>query len=311
MKLRIILAFVAVAAIAGCGESSTADGVAADDRRVTVVATTTMIADLAKRIAGDDATVVGLMKPGEDPHTYEVRPRDAQAIAEADVVLMNGLQLEATLDRIAQNNTRPGALLVRLAEHPDIQPLGKLDDAGQVTGAPDPHCWFDVAYFRIYAQGVRDALIRADPDHAEGYGARTAEYLAQLDELDVWVRQQLETVPRERRVLVTSHDAFGYYGRAYGVDVFAVIGMSTEQQPRPRDVEELERQVRERGVRALFIETSVSSTLNDLVRKVADATGARVGGTLYSDSLGDADSPAATYLDMIRHNTTTIVEALR
>jgi manganese/zinc/iron transport system substrate-binding protein len=268
-----------------------------------------MIADLARQLVGEHAEVVGIMKVGEDPHVYEVRPRDAQQIATADLVLLNGLHLESTLLKVIEHNAR--GKVVALAEDPRIDPLagqGKTDGA---AAAPDPHCWFNVQYFRVYAERACDALCEVDPSQTAAYRQRAAEYLKQLDQLHDWVQQQVSGVPRQGRVIVTSHDAFAYYGRAYGIDVFAVIGISTEQQPKPQDVVHLEELVRQRGVKALFIETSVSKTLNDLVRRVADNTGARIGGTLYSDSLGPPDTEAGTYLGMVRLNTRTIVEALR
>jgi manganese/zinc/iron transport system substrate-binding protein len=177
--------------------------------------------------------------------------------------------------------------------------------------APDPHCWFNVQYFRVYAERARDALCEVDSGRAAIYRQNADKYLKQLDELHDWVQQQVGGIPRQGRVIVTSHDAFAYYGRAYGIDVHAVIGISTEQQPRPQDVVRLEQLVRSRGVKALFIETSVSKTLNDIVQRVAANTGVRIGGTLYSDSLGSPDSEAGTYPGMVRYNTRTIVEALR
>lgn len=299
--------FAALWAAAGCGPADNPDSTQpADKTRVTVVCTTTMIADLARQIAGDNAEVLGIMRPGEDPHIYEVRPRDAQTINRADLVLANGLHLEATLGEVIEHH-KGKARVVYLAQDERITPL----ESQATKGAPDPHCWFNVQYFRVYAQRTTDALAQTDPAHAEAYRTRGRAYMDQLDALDTWVREQLATVPRDRRVMVTSHDAFHYFGKAYDIDVYAIIGISTEQQPRPRDVETLTALVKDRNVRALFIETSVSKTLNDLVRRIADQSGAKIGGTLYSDSLGDAGSPAPTYLDMLRHNTTTIVDALR
>lgn len=298
-------AFVAAILIALVADGS---GIAtAQDRgKLRVVCTTTMIADLAGQIAGDAAAVTGIMRVGEDPHVYEVRPRDMQTIAGADLVLVNGLHLESTLGQVIEHNAAPEKV-VRLAESPRIVPL----ESEAFRGAPDPHCWFNVGYFKVYAERTRDALIQADGKSAETYRRRADRYLRELTELDEWVKVQIATIPRERRAMVTSHDAFQYFGQAYAIDVYAVIGISTEQQPRPRDIARLESIVRERGVRALFIETSVSQTLNNMVRKIARATGARIGGTLYSDSLGSPDGPAATYIDMVRHNVRTVVEALR
>ncbi len=281
-------------------------GSAYGQNRLKVVGTTTMITDLARQIAGDDADVSGIMRPGEDPHIYEVRPRDVQLIAGADLLLANGLHLESTLGHVITNNTE-GATVVLLAETPRITPL----QSEKLHGAPDPHCWFNVTYFRVFAERTRDALVKIDPNHADGYRQRATSYLAELDELHNWVRQEISRVPREQRVMVTSHDAFQYFGEAYDIDVFAVIGISTEQQPKPRDLTRLASIVRERHVKALFIETSVSQTLNTIVTKIAKTTGAKIGGTLYSDSLGPPDSPAGTYIGMVRENVKTVVRALQ
>lgn len=288
-----------------CGWEARAQDAAKKTGRITVVCTTTMIADAARVIAGEAAEVKSIMRAGEDPHVYDVRPRDVQMLAEADLILMNGLHLESTLEHVVENNAK--ARVVKLAETPAIVPL----ESESTRGAPDPHCWFNVTYFRIYAERTRDALIELDAKNAEGYRQRADAYLKQLDELHEWVRREIDTVPRERRVMVTSHDAFQYFGRTYFVDVFGVIGISTEQQPKPQDVQRLESLVRERGVKALFIETSVSKTLNDLVEKIARNTGAKVGGTLFSDSLGETGTPAGSYIGMVRHNVKTVVDALK
>ena len=304
-RLRTVQVAVCLFLATAGGRIAAVNGEPPKTGRLTVVCTTTMIADVAKVIAGDAAEVKGIMRAGEDPHVYDVRPRDVQLLAEGDLILMNGLHLEATLAHVVENNAK--GKVVKLAETPSIVPL----ESEATRGAPDPHCWFNVTYFRVYAERARDGLIEADPKNAEGYRQRADAYLKQLDELHEWVKKEIETVPRERRVMVTSHDAFQYFGRTYFVDVFAVIGISTEQQPKPQDVQRLESLVRERGVKALFIETSVSKTLNDLVEKIAKNTGAKLGGTLYSDSLGAPETPAGSYLGMIHHNVRTVVDALK
>lgn len=286
----------------GCGDSNTNK---LNNGKPNVVCTTTMIADLAHQIGGDHINVQGIMKPRQDPHVYKVLPRDGNLIADADLVLMNGLHLEATLDAVIKNNAN--GKVARLAESNKIKPLGSADE----EGAPDPHCWFNVDYFKVYAEGTRDALIAIDAAHADDYRKNTDAYIKQLDELHNQVKQQIATIPKEQRVMITSHDAFQYFGAAYDIEVHGVIGISTEQQPRPGDLQTLESQIKDRKVKALFIETSVSEALNDIVRKAAKNTGAKVGGTLFSDSLGDKGSAGATYLDMIRYNTKTIVEALK
>ena len=302
---RLMGLAVAGLILGGCGPAGGA-GMASDGKPM-VVATTTMIADLARQIGGEDVTVVSIMKTGEDPHLYDARPRDAEHIAQADLVLMNGLHLEATLLGIIENNAKRVA---KLAESPGVKRLDS-QKPGAGVAAPDPHAWMSVPNFQGYAAGARDALIAMDPAHADGYRRRAEAYLRELEALDAWVREQVATVPRERRVIVTSHDAFNYYAQAYDVEVHAVIGISTEQQPRPQDIEALERLVNERGIKALFIETSVSNTLNEMVRKIAAATGAKIGGSLYSDSLGDEGTDAGTYIGMMRHNTGTMMGALK
>jgi manganese/zinc/iron transport system substrate-binding protein len=304
---RLFAALLTAGILSFATTQTNAQDKSGSSRKIKVVCTTTMIADLARTIAGDDAEVLGIMRPGEDPHIYDVRPRDAQLLADADLILANGLHLEATLAHAMENNAKKGAKIVKLAETPKITAL----ESEATRGAPDPHCWFNVDYFRFYAESARDALIETDPAHAQKYRERADKYAKELEELHGWVKQQIASIPREQRVMVTSHDAFQYYGRTYFIDVYAVIGISTEQQPKPGDIARLESIVRERGVKALFVETSVSETLNNIVKKVAESSGAKIGGTLYSDSLGEPGTEAGTYIGMVRHNTRTIVEALK
>ncbi len=272
-----------------------------------VVATTTMIADLARQLSAGRFEVAGIMRTGEDPHVYEPRPSDALLLRRAKVLLRNGLHLEGTLVKIIENNLPAGAINAPVGDSPKIVPL----ESQQYHGAPDPHCWFNVRYFKVFAENTRDAFIKADPAGEVAFRKAAAGYLKQLDSLDRFARTELAKIPVARRVLITSHDAFQYFGKAYGIEVHAVIGISTEQEPRPQDVEALVKVVTDRKVRAVFIETSVSPTLNALVQRVSERTGVKVGGTLYSDSLGPEDGPAGTYIGMVRHNVKTVVAALK
>ena len=294
--------FLTAGLLSGCGQSPVPQ---ANDKP-TVVATTTMIADLARVLAGDDMTVVSIMREGEDPHMYEAKPNDAVTISKADLVLTNGFHLEATLDGIIHQVADAGKA-VMLAEAAGIDPLG----SDVYEGAPDPHCWMDVQLFKGYAEAARNAMVKADPANAEGYRSRAAAYIQQLDELDAWVQEQLDVIPEDQRLIVTSHDAFNYYAAAYGIEVFGVMGISTDGQINAGEVQKLRNQIKERGIRALFIETSVSQTLNDMVKSLAADTGASIGGTLFSDSLGAEGTEAGTYIGMIRHNTNTVVKALQ
>lgn len=274
--------------------------------RLRLLCTTTMITDLARNVVHDLAEVKGIMKEGEDPHVYDIRPRDVQLIKSADLILMNGLHLEATLTDVIDHHGPKGAV-IRLAEDVRIKTLGSESN----KGAPDPHCWFNIEYFKVYTENTRDALAHADSSHAEKYRQQAKKYLQQLDELHQWVKQQVISIPRERRVMITSHDAFQYFGKAYDIEVYAVIGISTDQQPTGRDKLRLQQLVEQRSAKALFIETSVSNALNDMVRQIAKATNSQIGGTMYSDALGPQGTPAGTYVGMVRHNVKTIVEALK
>lgn len=294
---------VLLLALAGCGGGETASDSGAG--KLHVVATTTILEDVVRQLAGNDADVTGVMRVGEDPHIYQVRPMDAVLMQEADLVLANGLHLEATLGGVIQQVASDHA--VELAEVAGIEPLGT--EAYQ--GAPDPHIWMDVTLMSRIVEAARDALVEADPDHAEGYQQRAEAYLKQLAELDAWVREQWRSIPEQQRVIVTSHDAFNYYAKAYGVEVHGVVGISTDQQPTTQDIEALRNLVSDRGVKALFIENSTSPTLNNIVTRIANDSGAKIGGTLLSDSLGDPGTPGEHYIGMIRHNTRTMVEALR
>jgi ABC-type Zn uptake system ZnuABC Zn-binding protein ZnuA len=304
----ILAAGLSVACSGGGAPQAESSGGGGDaDTRPLLVATTTIIHDIAGNIAGDRMRVLGIMKSGEDPHIYDPRPGDARMIAGADVVLVNGLHLEGTLHDIVHNNLKSGAVLKELAEDPRIHPI----ESETYKGAPDPHCWFNVPYVKVYAERTSDALAEADPAGAEYYRANLAEYLVKLDSLDAYARRVIASIPEQRRILVTAHDAFHYFGIEYGIEVMTVIGISTDAEPRPQDVESLVSLIQDHHVPAVFIETSVSASLNNMVRKVSEKTGARIGGTLFSDSLGDPGTPEGTYIGMVRHNLDTIAAALK
>lgn len=298
-------------AIAGCRppaqESSAAPG---GDARPLVVATTTMIADLARQVGADRVQVVALMPPGTDPHIYEPTPADSVLFRKAALVLYNGLHLEGKLLDIIEN---AGARAVALAEDPRIKPRASAGGGA----APDPHCWWDARHFMVYAERARDALIRVDPPGEAGYRARAEAYIRALAEADAEVRAAIEQLPPARRYLITSHDAFYYYGAAYGLKVDAVLGISTDASVRALRADELAKLVVTERIPAIFHETSVSDALNRMVDRVVEL--ARRQGhevtvahePLYSDSLGAPDTPAGTYIGALKENTRIIVGALR
>lgn len=296
--------FFALAALAAC----TPPGAAPEPGALRVVATTGMIGDAARQIGGEACTVTTLMGPGVDPHLYRPSQRDLRALSSADLILYNGLHLEGRMEDVLQRmdgRTRtvavsggiPRELLKTSAEYPDH---------------PDPHVWMAPGVWRHAVEQVHAALAAADPGNAALYDANAAAYLAELDALDAESREVLERVPESKRVLITAHDAFGYFGEAYGYEVLGLQGISTDAEFGLRDIERLVDIAVERDVAAVFLETSVSHRSLEALAAGARAKGheLRLGGPLYSDALGEAGAPTGTYAGMIRHNVRTIAEAL-
>jgi manganese/iron transport system substrate-binding protein len=294
-----------VVAVLGVGmllAACEAAGGAEHDGLPRVLATTTMIAEAAQRIGGECVAARSLLPIGGDPHVYEPVPRDARAVAESDLVLYNGYGLEGWLDRLVRNagGTRP---VVEVAN--GLTPIYGQYREGR---DPDPHLWGDVRYFSAYVERIGAALVELAPDCRERIESRTSEYLAELGALDAWVRERIATIPQENRYLVTSHDAFQYYAAAYGLEVLGTpIGVSTDEEASAQTVARLVDDVRRTGIPAVFIETTVNP---NVIRRIAAETGARIGGELYSDSLGAEGSGAESYVGMIVHNTRVVVNAL-
>ena len=296
--------------LAACGP---AEGGAASvdlaDRQVQVVATTSMIADLAREIGGDRVDVEGLMGPGVDPHLYRPRESDVARLVGADIVLYNGLELEGKMGEVLEQVEGRGIVAEPVAEAVDE---GALLAPPEFEGAYDPHLWMDVQRWKRVSTAVADALVALDPTHAETYVANAEAYQARLDALDAYVRDRVAEVAEDRRVLVTAHDAFNYFGDAYGFDVRGLQGISTATEAGTADVRDLAAFVAERRIPALFVESSVSPRSIEAVRAAVRDRGfdVEIGGNLYSDALGNAGTPEGTYEGMIRHNVDTIVDAL-
>lgn len=295
--------------LGGCDRAPAVSTSTIEDGRPLVVCTTTMIADLARQVGGERIRVVGVMPPGTDPHIYEPLPSDSVVFGKAALVLYNGLHLEGKLLQIIEN---AGARAVALAEDDRIH----VRESSSARGAPDPHCWWNPRYFMIYAERARDALIRVDPAAEQEYRQNAAAYLRQLESADAEVRSALERIPAQQRYLITSHDAFYYFGEAYGLKVDAVLGISTDANVRALRPEELARTVVQHKIPAIFHETSVSKQLNDFVDRVVEI--ARKSGhtvrvpdePLYSDSLAAPGEPAGTYIGALRENARIIAGAL-
>ena len=307
MKRTHALASAGLAAVlVGCGAG---DRPVATDGPLNIVATTTIVADLAREVGGDAVTVTSLMGAGVDPHLYKASAGDVRRMAAADVIVYNGLHLEGKMTEILEQMQGRGVATVAVAE---CVPEENMVDSGSYAGLHDPHVWFDVSLWAQAADCLAGALAESDPAHAAEYRARAATYAGELDTLDAWVRERVAGIPEEQRVLVTAHDAFAYFGRAYGIDVRGLLGVSTASEAGTGDVQELAAFITERGIPALFVETSVPRRYVEALQEAVRARGHDVviGGSLYSDALGGPDTDAATYEGTVRSNVSTIVEAL-
>lgn len=306
MPARFLLFSVAFATLAcGCEPRET------QTSRFRVVTTTTLIADAARRVGGEFVEVDCLMGPGIDPHRYTPTPGDLRKLTSAGLILYHGLHLEGKLDDVL---ARAGSgKAVAVAER--LSP-GKLIEADG-DGPHDPHVWMDPLLWIEVVNAVRDALAAAMPQHAEAIAENARRFAEEIAALHVESQRQIEQLPPARRILVTSHDAFAYFGRAYGFEVRGLLGVSTVAESSTRDVQDLADFLGRNRVPAVFAETSVPpkglQTVLDIVRKQHKHTVTLVGGehALYSDALGPPGSPGETYLNMFRHNVATIVNALR
>ena len=263
-----------------------------------VMASFSILADLVQNLTGPRLRVAMLVGPDQDTHVYQPKPSDLRAVAQADVLVVNGLGFEGWMDRLAQAANFRGRLIVATA---GIAPRQTPD------GGTDPHAFQSVPNLRAYIANLRAGLSAADPDGATAYAAAD-RYLQRLDALDADIRAAWAPLPRARRRIITTHDALGYYGAEYGVDFLAPEGFSTESEPSAKDLRRLIGQIRAQNITALFLENISNSAV---LRQIARETGVKIGGTLFSDALSPANGPASTYLDMMRHNTRLMAAATR
>lgn len=272
--------------------------------KLKTVATFSIIADFVKNVGGDRVDVTTLVPVNGDAHVYAPTPADAKKLADAQIVFTNGLGFEGWIARLVKSSATKASIVVATN---GIKPLKATDDHGHGHGHSDPHAWQSVANVKIYVANIRDALVAKDPAGKSTYEANAAAYLGKLDQLDREVRAEMSRVPAERRRIITTHDAFGYFRAAYGVEFIAPQGVSTDSEPSARDVAAIIAQIKKEKIPAVFLE-NVSDPR--LMRRIAAETGAAVGGTLYSDSLTGEKGPAPTYIDMVRHNIKTLTRAL-
>ena len=313
MAVQALFAFAVIAALAGCSTIGEKEGVTVGSGGEVKAATTTnFITDLVHQVGGERVEVTGLMGAGVDPHLYKASAGDVEDLRNADVIFYSGLYLEAKMEDVFEEigESKPVFAVT------DRMPRDQLLAAP--SGAPaeeeyDPHVWFDVSLWMYAVKEVRDGLIEVDPAGADTYRANARRYLKQLDALDREVRRKLQTIPAGRRVLVTSHDAFRYLGQRYGIDVAAIQGLSTAAEATTSDIERVAAVISDRGVKAVFIESSVPPQTIESVLASAEQQGqaAKVGGELYSDAAGEDGTPEGTYIGMLRSNVDHLVEGLR
>lgn len=294
---RFILSFVLAAGLIAVSGSATARVYAPVD----VVATFSILGDMVRQVGGDRVRVTTLVGPDSDAHVYQPTPADARAVAGARLLVINGLGFEGWIDRLKEASGYKGRVVTATAGVETRRMANR--DQGEI----DPHAWQSLANARIYVRNIADGLVAIDPAGAEIYRGNAARYMEEIDAVEAQVREAVDSLPAERRKVVTSHDAFGYLSAAYGIEFHAPVGFSTDAEASAGDVARLIRQIKREEIPAVFVENiSDRRLLDQIVRE----TGARIGGTLYSDALSKEDGPAGTHLGMMLHNIRTLVSAL-
>ncbi|MBU5593120.1 zinc ABC transporter substrate-binding protein [Clostridium sp. MSJ-4] len=306
----VLILVITTIFIAGCGSPKDKSVNSNKGEKFKVVTTTTMLADVAKHIGGDYVEVKGLMGPGVDPHLYKASAGDVTLMQKADMVVYNGLHLEGKMGEVFENLTGSGKLIVSVADGVNKEALMKSEDS---ANAYDPHIWFDVNIWKDAAVELTKGLKNLDKDHADEFDKNLKAYLAELDKLNEYIMQKTAELPEKSRVLITAHDAFNYFGKAYGFEVKGLQGISTASEAGTADVRELANFIVDREIKAVFIESSVPKKNIEALQEAVKAKGfdVKIGGELYSDSIGDAGTEAETYIGTFKSNIDTIVNALK
>ncbi len=303
MRKSLLLVLLVVLFIA-CGEKEEPERTGI----LELVATTGQVGDLLRKVGGERVKVTALMGPGIDPHLYKASAGDVERLRRADAVFYNGHHLEAKMGEVIEQMgaSKPTMALAEVIDD------SRLLSPSEFQGHFDPHVWFDLELWREAVLAAGAKLGELDPAHAAEYEARANAYASELDALHAYALEAFARVAEEQRVLITAHDAFGYFGRAYGLEVHGLQGISTATEAGTGDVQDLAAFIAERRIPALFVETSVSPRAIQAVREAVRSRGfeVEIGGEIFSDALGDADGPAGTFLGMFRHNVDTIVSSL-
>lgn len=305
-KNALILSILLTLLLAACGGGDT--DTAVTDGTLNIVTTIGMITDIVQRVGGEHVSVQGLLGPGTDPHLYVASASDVDRLQEADIIFYNGLFLEAQMESI----------LEQIGERKPVVAVTSDIDPARLLASPvyadefDPHVWFDVTLWQEAVTTVAATLSEQDPAHAADYQANATALNSELDELHTYVIEQAGRVPEDKRVLITAHDAFNYFGRAYGFEVLGLQGISTASEASTADVQQLADYIADNEIPAIFVESSVPVRTIEAVQAAVRDRGHEVaiGGQLFSDAMGDAGTPEGTYAGMVRHNIDTIVGAL-
>ena len=309
-KIKVFLSAILCLSLLLAGCSNPVSNNDSTEDKLNVVATTTMLADLSAIIGGERTIVEGLMVPGVDPHLYQASAGDVSLMRKAEVVVYNGLHLEGKMGEIFEQLYSQGTAVISIENGLDKTNLLASEDDSSVY---DPHIWFDVSLWKEAAKIVANGLSEADPDGKTEYEINLASYLKELEETDIYIRGRAEELPESQRVLVTAHDAFQYFGKAYGFEVRGLQGISTDAEAGTSDVSNLADFIVNRRIKAIFVESSVPPKTIEALQAAVKAKGFDVviGGELYSDSLGDRESGADTYILTVKSNIDTIVDALK
>lgn len=306
MKKLLVLIFLPALLLIGCNNEEAEAG---EDQKVEAVATIAQIADIVENVGGDHVEVKNLMGPGTDPHLYKPVSSDIDAMEKADIIFYNGHHLEGQMNEIFEkmNNQKPTYAVA------ESVPEDLLAADPENTEVHDPHVWFDIELWQYAVDRVTEGLIEADPDNEEEYQNNAEAYKKELDVLHTYAKDKIAEIPKKSRVLVTAHDAFQYFGKAYGMDVLGLQGLSTESEYGLNDIERIIQTLIERDVKAVFVESSVSDkSINAVIEGAAEeGHEVEIGGELYSDAMGAADTEEGTYTGMFRHNIDTIVDSLK
>ncbi len=306
MKTFAAWTLLAIMLVAGCSKTSSTNS----SGKANAVSTVGMIRDIVVNVGGDQVESIGLMGPGVDPHLYRATAGDVVKLESADIVFYGGLELEGRMTDIFVKMANKGIPTYAVSEN---VPRSNLRQPPEFEGKFDPHIWFDVTLWRHAVESVRDGLTKLRPQAKATFEKNATEYLAKLDALHEYVKTEAAKIPESERVLITAHDAFGYFGRQYGFQVIGIQGTSTATEAAAGSLRSIADTIAQKKVKAIFVESSVPPATIDALKKAVQARGwnVNVGGELFSDAMGQDGTPEGTYIGMVRHNIDTIVKALR